>query len=171
MFVYIAIILIVIGTMTCCIKKCRTGNEQNDNIENLHVPNTRNSLVRYYIRHPNNINNVNNVNNVNNITPPEDTFIQTAIKNSKITYNKEINNNIKNIPKIKLKEYLESNKENCGITVDDDDNYLCCICYDVINEDDEIYLIPCKHVLHQKCLNDIAFEKAVCPFCREKLFV
>lgn len=166
MYVFIiAITLIIIGTISYCIKKCRTENEQNNNIENLHVQNTRNSLVRYYIRHPNNINNVNNIN------PPEDTFIQTAIKNSKITYNKEINNNIKNIPKIKLKEYLESNKENCGITVDDDDNYLCCICYDVINEDDEIYLIPCKHVLHQKCLNDIAFEKAVCPFCREKLFV
>ena len=174
MIVYVIIALVIIGLISCCVKKYRNSDEINNNEqENLPLPNPRNPFTRYYIN-PLNINinrNVNSLNDISNNNLQEDTFIQKAIENSKITYNNEINNNLQNIPKIKLKEYIENNKDNCSITIDDENNYLCCICYEIINENDEIYLIPCKHVLHKKCLNDIAFEKALCPFCREKLFV
>lgn len=46
----------------------------------------------------------------------------------------------------------------------------CLICLEVIEKDDEIYDLPCKHEFHCACLDQsISFQHYYCPSCREKI--
>jgi anion-transporting ArsA/GET3 family ATPase len=97
--------------------------------------------------------------------------INVAIQNSKNSFITEINERINKFKKIKLNNYIQENKDTCCINIDTKNNYNCSICYDTIDKEEDIYLIPCNHVLHKKCITDIAINNPICPFCRENLFV
>lgn len=85
--------------------------------------------------------------------------------------NSLINEKINKLKKIKFNNYIENNKESCCINIDTKNNFTCSICYDIINNDEEVYIIPCNHILHKKCIKDIAKINPICPFCRENLFI
>jgi hypothetical protein len=85
--------------------------------------------------------------------------------------NSLINEKINKLKTIKFNNYIEENKESCCITIDTKNNFTCSICYDIIDNDEEVYIIPCNHILHKKCIKDIAKINPICPFCRENLFV
>ena len=108
---------------------------------------------------------------LNNNFIVENNNINEAIQNSKKSFTNEINEKINKIQKIKINKYIQENKDNCCITIDNQNNYNCCICYEIIDNEEDIYIIPCNHALHKKCLTDIAFSNPLCPFCRENLFI
>ena len=74
-----------------------------------------------------------------------------------------------------LKYYNESNKYN-HLTIknitEKEQNYLlneCSICLDNLKINENIYILPCKHIFHCKCIIHWLEEETTCPLCRSDI--
>ena len=47
------------------------------------------------------------------------------------------------------------------------DYYRCCICFDELNDGEEIPNLACKHVHHFECLRDWLLKQKACPICKQ----
>lgn len=45
----------------------------------------------------------------------------------------------------------------------------CCICIDHYEDDDDVVLLRCKHVMHKRCGKDWFQEHGICPLCRKPI--
>jgi hypothetical protein len=50
---------------------------------------------------------------------------------------------------------------------DKDDENSCAVCYCNFCKDEDIFLLPCKHSYHKKCVRNWLLKKQTCPYCRE----
>ena len=74
-----------------------------------------------------------------------------------------------------LKYYNESNKYN-HLTIknitEKEQKYLlneCSICLDNLKINENIYILPCKHIFHCKCIIHWLEEETTCPLCRSDI--
>lgn len=42
----------------------------------------------------------------------------------------------------------------------------CCMCYEDYHDDMILYMLPCDHIFHYKCLQQWQLKHATCPMCR-----
>eukprot|EP01083_Nonionella_stella_P126835 384152_1 len=57
--------------------------------------------------------------------------------------------------------FLNYNKD------DDDDNYMCTICFEAFEPHDSIGKLMCNHIFHKQCIYSWLKKNATCPLCRE----
>ncbi len=50
--------------------------------------------------------------------------------------------------------------------LDSDEEKCCSVCFDSINKGEKVFVIPCGHVHHRKCVEDWFDKKGRCPDCR-----
>jgi hypothetical protein len=152
------LILILFFIFAYIIRKCLFHhNNNNNNIDN---------IQRFIPQQEPQINN--NVYIFNDRDDEEQ--ISIAMQLSQQQYNQDLKQNINNLEQISLKKHLDIFPNNNTLSLDENNKYTCSICYEIIDIEENIYLIPCKHILHKKCLEEIADNKPICPFCRENLF-
>lgn len=69
---------------------------------------------------------------------------------------------LNNLKLIDVKEFSEFHKNEC--------NSLCSICQsDLIDTEDKICCLPCKHYFHNECVIQWLKIHGICPLCRNKI--
>lgn len=51
----------------------------------------------------------------------------------------------------------------------DQQHQLCSICYYNIKEEEQINLLPCKHIFHCDCIKEWLLKEKNCPMCKQEL--
>lgn len=46
---------------------------------------------------------------------------------------------------------------------------LCSVCYNDINEDEEINQLPCQHCYHVDCIKEWLRQERTCPLCKQEI--
>jgi hypothetical protein len=67
---------------------------------------------------------------------------------------------------------IADNKYNYGFSFVFTDNFIfindfeCCICMEVYENGDVLYVLPCDHVYHEKCVYQWFSISNTCPICK-----
>lgn len=64
---------------------------------------------------------------------------------------------------------ISTDKNKKTYIIDDDEDKMCCICYDKYSEKVNICLLTCKHHFHTECCNKWIKKQNTCPLCRKNL--
>ena len=95
-----------------------------------------------------------------NYNNDENEILESVLSISVESYKKEYEKKLKKLKVIKLKNHPNYSDENLE----------CPISFDSLNFEEEIYLIPCKHIFKKKNLEEMLRLKNECPICREEIF-
>ena len=145
-FLIVCILLIIVCIGTFCHRRTHTENYQ---VSPANLASNRQIIPYPSIRISSLLQNL-----------PQNIFDETDIENaiaiSNQTYNEELEQRLSKLKLIKAKEH--SNYV---------DGLECAISMEPIKDDEEIYLIKCKHIFKKEVLIDWLKKKWECPFCRE----
>ena len=85
-------------------------------------------------------------------------------------YTKHCKNREEFFEEINYLKYLRKNpyRLNISDTVFENENEICCICYDHINDNVHI-LLECNHRYHLNCINEWIKRENTCPLCKKNI--
>lgn len=68
---------------------------------------------------------------------------------------------------LRTRRYKEpQNGHICGPNVDEMDVPSCSICYEPLEHNEKVGILPCDHLFHSKCLKTWLARRNVCPLCQ-----
>ena len=147
-------IIIFFGTVVFCFLVCNCFcKNQNNQIH------SERNLIGIRIDVENNQNIL--VEENQNLSNEENQILEDALNISRETYKNEFNENLNKLEIILLKDHPSFTDEELE----------CPISFDSLNLNEEIYLLPCKHIFKKIYLEEMLRLKNECPICREKIFL
>ena len=98
-----------------------------------------------------------------------ETFMNAILNNNR-SYEQVLQESFENQPEIEKTDHIveiESYKySEIKDKIDDKD---CCICLNDFDDDCEISILTCNHILHKNCMIEWGKYKQSCPVCREEI--
>jgi hypothetical protein len=96
-------------------------------------------------------------------------FTDTILSNNR-TYEQVLQESFETQPEIEKTDHIiEIESYNYSEIKDKIDDKDCCICLNDFDDDCEVSILNCNHILHKDCMIEWGKYKQSCPVCREQV--
>jgi len=96
-------------------------------------------------------------------------FADTLLSNNR-TYEQVLQESFETQPEIEKTDHIvEVESYNYSEIKDKIDDKDCCICLNDFDDECEVSILNCNHVLHKDCMIEWGKYKQSCPVCREEV--
>ena len=98
-----------------------------------------------------------------------ETFMNTILNNNR-NYERILQESFETQPEIEKTDHIvETESYKYSEIKDKIDDKDCCICLSEFEDDCEVSILMCTHVLHKDCMIEWGKYKQSCPVCREEV--